>query len=45
MSAIFTNVRASYTALRYARIKHCLIKKSHGGLLLDKKTFVSIHWI
>jgi len=31
--------------LRYVRIKHCLIQTSCGGLLLDRKTVASAHWI
>jgi len=39
MSAIFTNIRASCKALRYVRIKHCMISKSCVRLLLDSKMF------
>jgi len=41
----FTNVLTSCTALRYVRMKNCLIQKCCGGLLLDRKTFVSTQWI
>jgi len=39
---MFTNVQASCMALWYVRIKHCLIQKGCGGLLLDKKTFAQL---
>jgi len=45
IAAIFTNVWASCTVLRYVRIKHCLIQTSCDGFLLDRKTFSSAHWI